>query len=173
MQGGSPGKRTAAPGLGPHPCAPTFCTELHWGAEHRGRAGTLHARPQGWGHRDPLKSRETTGQNPFLGQSGCSEQERSGAELSFLLNFSLASHKFSPRTRIPFTVRRTNAELHLGVKNQDQRAEARLWGSRAEAPLGTPARAQRPEQGACPLEAPAGHVLPSARARCPQPAASQ
>lgn len=108
------------------PVPPTFCTELHWGAEHRGRAGTLHGRPRGWGHRDPLKSRETTGQNPFLGGSGCSEQERGGAELSFLLNFSLASHKFSPRTRIPFTVRRTNAELHLGVKNQDQRAEARL-----------------------------------------------
>lgn len=45
-------------------------------AEHRGRAGTLHARPQGWGHRDPLKSRETTGQDPFLGGSECSEQER-------------------------------------------------------------------------------------------------
>lgn len=70
-----PRQEDAAPGHGPSPRA-TFHTKLPWGAEHRGRAGTLHARPQGWGHRDLLKPREATGREPCLGGSGCSEQER-------------------------------------------------------------------------------------------------
>ena len=143
------------------PRAPTFHTKLPWGAEHRGRAGTLHARPRGWGHRDLLKPREATGQEAFLGWGqGALSRRGDDAKLSFLLNFSLTSHKFSPRTRIPFKVRRTKAELPLGVRNQDQRAEARLRGSRAEALPGNPTGAQRPEQGARPPEAPAGHVPP-------------